>query len=556
MVKRSLLTSALLAFTLLSLGLSSPAFALAKLETSVDRNPAVEGEYLVLTITADDDVSNGSLDTRALLKDFTVGRTSVSRSTQILNFDASKETRWQVLIAPKHSGIVTIPAFTIEKVSSNPIALQVVKAGSQPEQRKNLFIRTTLSTEEAYVGQLITYKVKLYLAVELQRGVLSAPNVEGAQLKQLGDDLDTTEILDGRRYRVIERTYSVIADKPGKLSLSGASFSGDVLMDNSMRDGRFSFNQSRPMQAKSAPSEITVLPVPESYHGNWLVSDLVVLKEEWSDSNNSVEVGTPITRNISLLASNADETSLPEIKLPLPESFKSYPEKPQKQTFVREKRVVAQLTQTTAIVPTMPGTYTLPEIRLPWWNSQTQKQEFATLPKRTITVTGAANTPTPILTAKSDNAHDAINAGFWPYLTALFVLLWLLTLALWYRERKRTPNEKSSNELPSEKAVRSNTLSQLKSACTEGDSGAILFALQQHFTEQLRRPMTLEDIAKLSPALRDAINTLQSSRYGRQSGDLNGVPPLDTDALLRSVEQSENRQASTSSSALSPLNPL
>ena len=240
---------------LLALSLSTPAYALTTLETSVDRNPAIEGEYLVLSIKADDDVDNGSLDTSILLKDFIVGRTSVSRSTQIMNFDASKETRWQVLLAPKRAGIIEIPALTIKGVSSTPIKLTVSAPGSQPQQMKSLFIRSSLSSEEAYVGQLITYKVKLYLAVELQRGVLSAPNVEGAQLKQLGEDIDTTEILDGRRYRVIERTYSIIADTPGKLALSGASFSGDVLVEAARRGGMFSFNESRPMQAKAAPSE-------------------------------------------------------------------------------------------------------------------------------------------------------------------------------------------------------------------------------------------------------------------------------------------------------------
>ena len=121
---------------LLALSLSTPAYALTTLETSVDRNPAIEGEYLVLSIKADDDVDNGSLDTSILLKDFIVGRTSVSRSTQIMNFDASKETRWQVLLAPKRAGIIEIPALTIKGVSSAPIKLTVSAPGSQPQQMK------------------------------------------------------------------------------------------------------------------------------------------------------------------------------------------------------------------------------------------------------------------------------------------------------------------------------------------------------------------------------------------------------------------------------------
>lgn len=86
---------------LIALFAISPAWALSSIEASVDRNPAIEGEYLVLTVKADDDVKTAKLDTSALLRDFIVGRTSVSRSTQIVNFDSRKETRWQILIAPK-----------------------------------------------------------------------------------------------------------------------------------------------------------------------------------------------------------------------------------------------------------------------------------------------------------------------------------------------------------------------------------------------------------------------------------------------------------------------
>ncbi|OEG75295.1 hypothetical protein BEL05_08780 [Shewanella colwelliana] len=533
---------------LLALSLSTPAYALTTLETSVDRNPAIEGEYLVLSIKADDDVDNGSLDTSILLKDFIVGRTSVSRSTQIMNFDASKETRWQVLLAPKRAGIIEIPALTIKGVSSAPIKLTVSAPGSQPQQMKSLFIRSSLSSEEAYVGQLITYKVKLYLAVELQRGVLSAPNVEGAQLKQLGEDIDTTEILDGRRYRVIERTYSIIADTPGKLTLSGASFSGDVLVEAARRGGMFSFNESRPMQAKAAPSEVTIYPIPSDYHGKWLVSDLVVLKEDWPASQ-TFEVGVPLTRNITLLASNTDETSLPELSINLPEGFKQYPEKPQRQTFVREKQVVAQLKQTTAIVPTQAGSYTLPEIKVPWWNNQTNKQEFATLPARTITVSSSSSTPEVI--PSTVDTTTAKSHGYWQILTAIFALLWLSTLLLWRRHIRKlkldhvsppTTTKHSHSETPSMLAI--------EAACRSGQAGAIILALQQHFSAQFANKMTLAEIAGLTPALGSAIKQLQQAAYSPATQHIDGQQILDA------VKNCPMVARKTAKSALNPLNPL
>ncbi len=546
-------------FTLLALssivaiGMSYPAYALTTLEASVDRNPAIEGEYLVLTVKADDDVSNASLNTSALLDDFTIGRTSVSRSTQIVNFDASKETRWQVLIAPKRAGTLTIPSLTIDNVSSAPIKLKVAATGSEPEQMKNLFIRSTVSTKEAHVGQLITYKVKLYLAVELQRGVLSAPQVEGAQLKQIGQDVDSTEIIDGRRYRVIERTYSVIADQPGQLSLSGASFSGDVLIDTSRRGGMFSFNQSRPVEAKSTSHNITILPIPENYQGKWLVSDLVLLKEEFPEIE-TIEVGSPITRNITLLASNADETSLPEIDVELPDSFKTYPEKPLRQTFVREKQLVSQLTQTIAIVPTKAGTYTLPELKVPWWNTHTRKQEFATLPARTIEVTPLANAHESHTSVAANNIVQT-DAGYWPYIAGLLAILWLITLVLWRKQylAKSAINPVDNKPVNTDKPTHHQPLQNLKMACEKQDIGAILLALQNHFSQQMQRPMTLADIASLNPELSKLIADLQQTRYGPTQESSSTV--FDTQAILSAVKQAPHNATTKSTTSLSPLNP-
>lgn len=553
---------------LIMLMLSFPTFAISVLETSVDRNPAVEHEYLVLTITADDDVKTGDLDTSALLKDFIVGRTSVSRSTQIVNFDSKKQTRWQILLAPKKVGNLVIPALSIDGVSSKSISLSVVASGSQPEQMKNLFIRTSLSTEEAYVGQLITYKVKLFLAVDLQRGVLSAPTLDGAQIKQLGEDLDTTEIFNGRRYRVISRTYGIIADQPGELTIDGTGFSGDVLIQGSRRGGMFSFNESRPMQAKAAKSILLINPVPSEFHGEWLVSDLVALNEDWPQEQQEYKVGNPITRTISLLASNTDETSLPELQIPVPDGLKTYPEKSQRKTFLRDKQMVSQLTQTLAIVPTKAGEYTLPAITVPWWNPHTKRQEQARLPARKIIVI-SSDTPEVSLPSIQVQGTGA-SADYWPWLTLIFALLWLITLQQWQKSRKQlkqqvidtteiqlttsgSNSDALQHEQPHENArVSAKQLSKLTAlvqACEQENPGKVLTAAQAYFTEQFSKPMSLSDIAALSSELNQAISHLQQAAFSK-----NPVA-IDYPFILSAVKSMQATPTQKRKSALVDLNP-
>lgn len=536
----------ILVLFILAITATAPAYAITSLQASVDRNPVIEGESLVLTVVADDDLNSGELNTSALLKDFIVGRTSISRSKQIMNFDARNETRWQVLLSPKTRGNVTIPAFQIKGVSSSPITLSVVDRSSQPQQKQDIFMRASLSSEEAYVGQMLTYRVKLYLALELQRGVLSAPVLQGAQIKQLGEDKDSNEIINGKRYRVIERAYAIIADQPGELTINGASFSGDVLVQAKRNGGMFSFNESRPTQTQAPKSVVHINPEPVEYQGQWLVSDLVVVKEDWPESTVEYKVGDPITRTITLLASNADETSLPELQLSVPSALKSYPEKPQRKSFVRDKQMVSQLTQTTAIVATKAGTYTLPEIKIPWWNPHLKQQQYATLPARTIVVTGGAEQLTIDPSTNSKVAHT--DAGYWPWISAAFALLWLITLVLWLNARKQQPRNVQPTTVD-DAILPANSRKALESACAVKDPTQVINALRGYFADVYAKPMTLQDIAKQSTELSSIVTALQQSAYSKQSTN------IDYQRLLKLALSTKASNKQQHTSALSALNP-
>ncbi|WP_299806466.1 BatD family protein [uncultured Shewanella sp.] len=543
MVVRHIFILAIIALTA-----AFPASALTMLQASVDRNPVMEGESLILTVTADDDLNSGKLDTSSLLKDFIVGRTSISRSKQIMNFDASNETRWQVLLSPRNIGTITIPAFTIDGVSSKPIPLSVLKTGSQPQQMQDIFMRANLSSEQAYVGQMLTYKVKLYLALELQRGVLNAPNLEGAQIKQLGEDKDSTDVVNGRRYRVIERNYAIIADQPGELTIDGASFAGDVVVQSRRNGAMFSFNESRPTQTQAPKMTVSIKPIPADYQGQWLVADLVVLKEDWPETQNEFKVGDPITRTINLLASNADETSLPEIVIKAPSALKVYPEKPQRNTFLRDNQMVSQLTQTTAIVATQAGTYTLPEIKVPWWNPHLNKQQFATLPARTITVTaGAAIEPLqPQVTTHSSNS----DSGFWPWLSLVLGCLWVITLLLWQKERRN--KQAAPNIESSAKATKPHSgLTNLQTACHAKDPTGVLNALTRYYSELYQAPMTLSQIAATDSRLSDCIGQLQQSAYGSNQQASN----VDFATILSIAKMANTDIKQAKASVLTKLNP-
>lgn len=546
MVKRSFLL-----ILLLGLIAAFPARAITSLQASVDKNTVNEGESLMLTITADDSLDTQVLDTQALKNDFTIQRPRTSHSTRMVNFTTTKETQWQVLLLPKRQGHVVIPAFSIDGVSSAPIRVTVKPRGSTPKQAQNVYIEASLSTKQAYVGQLVNYKVKLFIAAELQRGVLNEPIVADAEVKQLGEDKDTTDIRNGKRFRIIERNYAIIADKPGKLAIQGASFNGDISVQSQRSNSLFGFTDSRPVQTQAANVDLTIKDKPANYHGHWFVADLVLLNENWPKEE-EYQVGTPITRTVTLTAVNTDESRLPDLQFDTPSTLKSYPEKPQRQNTIRDNKILAVLTQTTAIIPTKSGNYALPAIEVPWWNPHLKKQEIATLPQRVITVIAADQTELP-MTAQAPTHSQTLapsSTSYWMWAALTFATLWIITLIayiLLWRKHSHQPQTATAQMSADVKAVQPNI--SLKQACKAQNPSQVLLSLQQHISELYQKPMTLDKIAQLSTPLAKSIAQLQRSAFSPTS------EPIHYEQILQAVQALQGHRHKKKRSSLSDLNP-
>ena len=193
---------------------SNNVFALSKVTAVVDKNPAMINESILLTVTADDDVNRNALDTSPLLSDFIVGQTSVSSQTSMVNFKTTRVTKWQIVLIARTPGQFIIPALTIENQQSEPVELTVVAAKeANNTTQTDIFVTSEVSRNEVYVQQLLTLSIKLHFAVDLKSGNLTEPSLTGATIEKIGQDKQSDNIINGRRYRVIEQTYAKKSDR-------------------------------------------------------------------------------------------------------------------------------------------------------------------------------------------------------------------------------------------------------------------------------------------------------------------------------------------------------
>lgn len=526
---------------------AAPLWAATQLQASVDKNPVLAGEFFVLTISADDSINSEQPDTSVLLKDFVVGPTSVSSRTNIINGEISKQTNWSVKLMTRKEGTYTIPAFTVAGVSSKPIELTVAKRSQTSEQNKEAFIKTSIKPTSLYVQEAGVYTVKLYLDnnKELLDGNLTTPEMENAELTPINKQSEEYELIDGKRYLVITREYLVQPQKSGVNTITAPVFNGRI---------RQNYRQMA-VSAMGEDVDVEIKPIPDNYTGAWLPSELVNLDEQWQPKDDTVEVGTPITRTITLTALGVTKEQLPDIDMPQVQGFRSYPDAKENNHLVRDGRVISQQTASYALLPQTPGTYTLPEIKLPWFNTKINRISYATIPARTLTVVPSTNplTPTaPAITAPQNNSSSMVSEGpadvqtvtqvttpLWLIIVAIVGYgLWLITLVLYIKKR---PQQSTSEALPT--SVSSASLNELKQLAKQNNCSAFYNALSRYAKQQTGKNAAAIECLQASlknTQLNDEIAKLRTKLYS------SAEEQVDLSLIVNLLSQATKHAKSTS----------
>jgi len=586
---QSMILTLLMAATLL---LSNNAFALSKVTAVVDKNPAMINESILLTVTADDDVSRNALDTSALQTNFIVGQTSVSSQTSMVNFKTTRMTKWQIVLIARNAGQYIIPSLSIENQQSEPIELTIIAVKDTGNNAQtDIFVTSELSSNEVYVQQLLTLSIKLHFAVDLKSGNLTEPSLTGATIEKIGQDKQSDAIINGKRYRVIEQTYAITPEQSGEFTLEAPLFSGEILQASKRRSSFLSFSQTKPVSIVGDELKVSVLPIPANYPSNaqWLPTDILTLHQEWQTGNDGFTVGEPITRTITLTASALSKAQLPQLEMKSSHGLKIYPDQAELHANLSNDRLVSQKVQNFALVPSAAGEFLLPEMSITWFNTITNKIEQATLPSKTISVQEAEGNITANSThgfndtANIDNLTDSTNsshdskdvAGKTPpastptlnqdkSLQWLFLGLWVLTILGWLAHIIYLKKYNASREISqSNKLTKAgNHYLALLAACKKNNAEQASHLVLPWLRELLsyNRPgLEVNNVAQAQTIVQEqsfatALNDLQQHLYGKSA--LNGAPSWQGMALLTAIQLVHKQQSTKAiTPSLSPLNP-
>lgn len=513
---------------MLMLLISSVAQA-APVTAKLDRSTAVVGETVTLTLQTND--TDQSLDTSlsALEADFDVLDRRSETQMSFVNGRKTAFVRLVITLEPKRAGNLSIPALKFPGASSRPLTLKVTEAPARAAgEAEPVFLEVSVQPESGpyYVLSQVGLLVRIFYQPNLTEAAINPPAPAQASVRLL-DEVPYQAMRNGVQYRVLERRYAIFPERSGVLTIPPMQLSGRLIERPSNRLWQPSV-RGRRVRVESAPLNLEISPRPDKFTGDhWLPARRLTLSQKISDSD-QLHVGEPLTRTIIMDAVGLEEHMLEEPDWPEMPDTRIYPDQPQGISRDDGEWVLGHKEFRYAIVPEKAGELVLPEVRLDWWDTVAHRQRTAVLPEHSVTVieseTGPAMAVLPPAANGDINALPGQAGGqmmasgnevLWMSATAVFALLWLLTLFLYYRRGPVTVQQAGTNSSFSldEKTL----LKQIQQACHKNDATPARKSLSRWIRNYaplaMRGNMRDFGAACGDPSLQQAIAELDASGF-------------------------------------------
>ncbi|MBB2804078.1 hypothetical protein XarbCFBP7604_02695 [Xanthomonas arboricola] len=427
----------------------------------LDRDSANAGDVVMLNIETDQ--RGVDPDYTPLRNDFALGAKSANQQMQVTNGSVTVRALFGVVLTPRKSGELIVPAIRVGNERTEPLRLQVGASASDAgssasgaaaaaQGNEDAFVQTQVDDPQPYVQQSVGVVVRLYFATQLASGELDLEAPDGASLQRIGDDVSSVKVLNNRQYNVVERRYLLVPERSGRLVLPSARFNGRSV--GGFFDDYFGRGNGE-MSARSASIPLQVRAQPANAPQPWL--PLRSLQLRYTTTPQRATAGEAAQIVVEASARGATQAQFPELPTPSVPDAQVFAEPPQYEERFVDGSPQLRLTRRYSIVPNRAGPLVVPGLQVAWWDVGAAAAKTAALPDLTLDVaagSGAfaapAPAPTPAANPSPDNAAPTAAAGTlslqqaaatqrpWGWIAAAigFALLWIATL-VWALLRRR-----------------------------------------------------------------------------------------------------------------------
>jgi len=548
--------------------LFSTSATAASIQVHSDRNPVSLNESFQLIYQ-----SNGSVDDdpdfSPLEKYLDILNRSKSSNVSIINGKYSSSKTWTLTVMAKQQGKITLPPINFGSDQSLSYQLSVKPAVKNGNVNADFYTRLRVDQQQVYAQQQLVITQQLFSANNLSAYGLDELDFNGSDVisQQLGDEQQYKTRIGQRTYLVIERRYAVFPQSSGLLQIS------PVLAEARIGSASNSFFgtlcRSKVVRARSNALSVAVLPVPTNSGVNpWLPAKEFQLLEQWPEDPPRFVQGEPVTRTLSIKAEGLTSAQLPVLPDIAIDGLKQYPDQPLLNDITNDTGITGYRLEKVALIPTRPGTLTLPAIEIAWWNTETQQKQVARIPARTIQVVAAATSssvdnsapvepkiPATVEPQKQPEVLPApvpVEDSFgWKVLSVVLALGWLITGFAWFmRSRNKPPRKPEATPEADHKQL----LKKLQAVCQQRDLAGVRQALLNWSEAWLDQAEvhSLQDVIEHLPAeLGAEIKKLDAVLYGAKQ------QTIDCDLIASGIQRlAQQKLGKTKQQATELLEPL
>jgi BatD DUF11 like domain len=498
-----------------------------------DRDRIALDETVLLTIQAEG-ITQGPPDFGEFLRDFRIVNLTSEPQMEMVNGRMSVRIRLLLELQPTREGVIDVPPFRVGGETIGPFRLTVLPPRNAPstepppqvvsEDGPPVMLQSTIEAGPAYVQQSVGYVVRLYFEPsKLIDGKLDQAAPEGASLLRVGDDIESDRMIGGRQFRVVERRFLVVPNRPGRVQVPAPKFEGRGI--SSMFDEMFGNGGGRgAIKVNGESRSVQVRPIPTNAPQPWLPVRSVTLRYLAAERAPRVGEATKVT--VEMVVDGANAVMLPELQLTVDGDAQVFSEPAQTDEGFVDDRPRARMVREFSVVPAKSGALRVAGPRLVWWDVQAGVARTASLPDLRFDVAPATGTATPVPAkggtpagAGSDDAsyvsdllerfgRDPIGMTSVATLAALWAMTLAWALRLWL-ERRRNSRVRNAASASVVRGYDAFAYKRLFDNGTLVEIAAALCAMAQPAAKDLDHLRAMLD----DPAQRAAIDALQRARW-------------------------------------------
>ena len=492
----------------------------AELSATADRRTIAIGETLRLTLLGDAGEQPAEIDLTPLNRDWEILSRSSATNARFINGQNQVTRTLEMELGPLREGTLTIPSLTAGGRSTTPLAIRVNPEPVVAPGDELVLFEASVDESSVFVQSEVILTVTLQQAIALDGLEISNFDIPDAVVENL-ERRSFQRRVGNRTWLVTELRYAVYPQKSGALRIPAIGFTArEVQPGRSLLGARL----GRRLRMASEPLEITVKSVPTSFPGEvWLPARALTLEENWSIDPASLTVGDSTTRTLTLTARGLQGSQLPPLSsvqgaINIPE-LRFYPDQESIDQIELAEGLQGRRVQSEALVARSGGTWTLPEIRVPWWNIETNRLEFATLPARTVVVTAiqtADQTNDPTIAPSASPVGTTLPLWLWAVSAAGWLVSLALGILLWLSRRHTAGHSPTPGGATAKSGSVRQALVEIRKAAAQEDAALLRKAILQWADLHHERGFSsLEALARVSTeSLATRLRAVDRSLYG------------------------------------------